>query len=72
MKYTPEQLDIKVKQYFKHCEENLFVFPDESGMLNFLDVEDDEYEEMKELEGYRKVLRWARRRRMSCRLRRRR
>lgn len=63
--YTPEECDRKVKYYFKDCEETRKVFPDEAGMLNYLDIDDDEYEAMKEDEDYRKIFRWALRRRRS-------
>ena len=62
---TPEECDKRVKYYFKDCEETRKVFPDESGMLNYLDIEDEEYEEMKEDPAYMKIFRWARRRRTS-------
>lgn len=63
--YTPEEFEKKVKIYFKDCEETRKVFPDESGMLNFLDIEDEEYEALKTAEGYDKIIRWAKRRRTS-------
>lgn len=63
--YTVEELKAKILYYFRDCEETRLVFPDEAGMLNFLDIEDDEYEAMKTEPGYDKLLRWARRRRTS-------
>ena len=36
-----------------------------SAMLNFLDIEDDEYDDLKGREGYNRVIRWAKRRRTS-------
>lgn len=63
--YTPEEFEKKVRYYFKDCEETRGVFPDESGMLNFLDIEDDEYDELKKTPGYDKTIRWAKRRRTS-------
>jgi hypothetical protein len=63
--YTPEECDKRVKYYFKDCEETRKVFPDEAGMLNYLDIEDEEYEAMKEDENYKKIFRWALRRRRS-------
>lgn len=63
--YGLEEFEKKVKFYFKDCEETRNVFPDEAGMLNFLDIEDDEYEALKQMEGYNKVIRWAKRRRTS-------
>ena len=62
---TPEECDAKVKYYFHDCEETRNVFPDESGMLNFLDIDDDEYKAMIDDENYRKIFRWAKRRRTS-------
>lgn len=64
-KYTVEAFDKAVKYYFHDCEETRNVFPDEAGMLNLLDIEDDEYEELKNTPGYDKIIRWARRRRTS-------
>lgn len=63
--YTEEELRQKVLYYFRDCEEKRLVFPDEAGMLNFLDIEDEEYEQMKTTPGYDKILRWAKRRRTS-------
>ena len=63
--YTPEECDKKVKYYFKDCEETRKVFPDEAGMLNYLDIDDEEYEEMKVHDDYKKIFRWAMRRRRS-------
>ncbi len=63
--YTAEEFDRKIKYYFRDCEESRMVFPDEAGMLNFLDIGDDEYEELKQHEEFGKTLLWARRRRTS-------
>lgn len=63
--YTVEEMRAKILYYFRDCEETRLVFPDEAGMLNYLDIEDDEYEEMKKTPGYDKLIRWARRRRTS-------
>lgn len=63
--HSPEEFEKKVKFYFKDCEELRKVFPDEAGLLNFLDIEDEEYEALKEADGYKRILRWARRRRTS-------
>ena len=63
--YTVEELQKKILFYFRDCEEVRLVFPDEAGMLNYLDIEDDEYEAMKTEPGYDKLIRWARRRRTS-------
>ena len=63
--YTVEDFEKKVKYYFKDAEETRNVFPDEAGMLDFLDIEDDEYAELKVTPGYDKICRWARRRRTS-------
>lgn len=63
--YTLEEFEKKVKYYFHDCEDTRQVFPDEAGMLNFLDIEDEEYEELKQTEGYDKIIRWAKRRRTS-------
>lgn len=62
---TPEEVDRRVKIYFKDCEETRKVFPDEAGMLNYLDIEDEEYTAMQQDESYKKTFRWARRRRTS-------
>ena len=63
--YNLEDFANKVKFYFKDCEETRNVFPDEAGMLNFLDIEDEEYDDLKTTPGYDRVIRWARRRRTS-------
>ena len=63
--YTPEDFEKRVRFYFKDCEETRNVFPDEAGMLNFLDIEDDEYDALRSMEGYSKTIRWAKRRRTS-------
>ena len=63
--YTVEEFKQKVLRYFRECEEVRLYFPDEAGMLNALDIEDEEYEQLKDKEGYDKVIRWARRRRTS-------
>jgi len=63
--YTPEELEKKVRQYFQDCEEDNGSFPDESGMLNFLDISDTEYEALKRSRGHGRILIWAKRRRMS-------
>lgn len=63
--YTIEEFDKRIKYYFKDCEETRNVFPDESGMLNFLDIADEEYEALGATPGYDKIIRWARRRRTS-------
>ena len=63
--YTVDELKQKILFYFRDCEEVRQVFPDEAGMLNYLDIEDDEYEAMKTEPGYDKLIRWARRRRTS-------
>ena len=63
--YTVEDFEKKIKFYFHDCEDTRNVFPDEAGMLNFLDIEDEEYEELKQTEGYDKIIRWAKRRRTS-------
>lgn len=60
-----DEFDRKVKRYFYDCEEKRNVFPDEGGMLNFLEIEDEEYEAMKTTEGFDKIIRWAKRRRTS-------
>lgn len=64
-KYTLEEFDKRVKYYFKDCEEVRGVFPDEAGMLNFLDITDEEYDDLKNREGYSGIIRWAKRRRTS-------
>ena len=63
--YTPEELKTKVAYYHRQCEDINLVFPDEAGLLNFLDIEDEEYEAMKTEPGYDKIIRWAKRRRTS-------
>lgn len=63
--YSVEEFDKAVKYYFKDCEETRNVFPDEAGMLNLLDIEDEEFEALKGMEGYSRVIRWAKRRRTS-------
>lgn len=63
--YTVEEAKKKILFYFRDCEETRLVFPDEAGMLNFLDISDEEYEEMKKTAGYDKLVLWARRRRTS-------
>lgn len=63
--YSVEEFGKRVRFYFQDCEETRGVFPDESGMLNALDIEDTEYETLKKTEGYDKILRWAMRRRKS-------
>lgn len=63
--YTVEEFGKKVMAYFQDCEDVRDVFPDESGMLNFLDIEDEEYEKLKARPGYDKIIRWAKRRRTS-------
>ena len=63
--YSVEEFEKKVKIYFRDCEETRKTFPDESGMLNYLDIEDEEYEALKTAEGYDKIIRWAKRRRTS-------
>lgn len=63
--YTVEEAKQKIYFYFRDCEEVRLVFPDEAGMLNYLDISDEEYEEMKNTPGYDKLVRWARRRRTS-------
>lgn len=64
-KYSVEEFNKRVVYYFRDCEETRLTFPDEAGMLNFLDIEDEEYEALKNEPGYDKVIRWARRRRTS-------
>ena len=65
-KYTPEEFDQKVKAYHVKMETSVEDFPDEDGLLNFLDIDDEEYETMKEKDSpYFKTYRWARRRRSS-------
>ena len=63
--YTVEEFGKKIMAYFQECEDVRDVFPDEAGMLNFLDIEDEEYEKLKERPGYDKIIRWAKRRRTS-------
>ena len=63
--YTVDEFKQKMLIYFRDCEEVRLVFPDEAGMLNYLDIEDEEYEELKNVPGYDKLIRWARRRRTS-------
>lgn len=63
--YTPEEFRNKILLYFKDCEERRLVFPDEAGMLNTLDIDDEEYEALKDIPEYAKMIRWARRRRTS-------
>lgn len=63
--YELEEFEKKVRYYFKDCEETRNVFPDESGMLNFLDISDEEYDELRNTAGYERVIRWAKRRRTS-------
>jgi hypothetical protein len=63
--YTVDELKVKILTYFRDCEEVRQVFPDEAGMLNYLDIEDEEYEAMKTASGYDKLIRWAKRRRKS-------
>lgn len=63
--YTVDEFKQKIMFYFRDCEEVRLVFPDEAGMLNYLDIEDEEYEALKSEPGYDKLIRWARRRRTS-------
>ena len=63
--YTPEELDKKVKSYFFEVEERKNSFPDEAGMLNYLDITDEEYEALKADEKYERTFRFALRRRKS-------
>lgn len=63
--YTPEDFRNKILLYFKDCEERRLCFPDEAGMLNALDIDDEEYEALKDIPEYAKMIRWARRRRTS-------
>lgn len=63
--YTPEEFATKVKYYHKDCEETREVFPDEAGLLNYLNIEDAEYESLKKKEEYAGIIRWAKRRRES-------
>jgi len=64
-KFTPEQLEIEMNKYFFKVETQEKSFPDESGMLNFLRITDEEYEEMCRDPKYKNVLTYARRRRHS-------
>ena len=64
-KYTPEELETKVKYYHHDVEDIRNSFPDEAGLLNYLDVDDDEYRRMWEDKEREPVLRWAKRRRQS-------
>lgn len=63
--YTPEEFEKKVKEYIFDVEEKRNTFPDEAGMLNYLDIEDEEYEAMQNDKDYKPILRFARRRRTS-------
>lgn len=62
--YTPEEFFARVKSYHKTVE-NSGEFPDLAGLKNFLDIEDEEYEQMVFDPAYYKAIRWARRRRES-------
>lgn len=64
-KYTPEQFADMVKKYHVQMETSVLAFPDLPGLLNFLDIEDDEYDRMEEDEAYKKTCLWAKRRRQS-------
>lgn len=63
--YTPEDFKKKVMIYHRDCEETRLEFPDEAGLLNFLNISDEEYEELKNNPDYAPIIRWARRRRTS-------
>ena len=63
--YTPEDFKKKVMTYHRECEEVRLVFPDEAGLLNYLDITDEEYDELKKNPDYSGSIRWARRRRTS-------
>lgn len=63
--YTSDEFKRRVMQYHKQMEETRNVFPDLAGLLNFLDIGDEEYEFMKDDDRYKKTIRWARRRRES-------
>lgn len=63
--YTPEEFGKRVRWYFHDCEEVKNVFPDESGMLNLLEISDSEYEALKRTRDYGKIIMWARRKRTS-------
>lgn len=64
-KYAPEQFADMVKKYHVQMETSVLAFPDLPGLLNFLDIEDDEYDRMEEDEAYKKTCLWAKRRRQS-------
>lgn len=64
-KYTPEEFEKRVRLYHRDCEETKNVFPDEAGLLNFLDIEDDEYNELRSDKRYARAILWAKRRRTS-------
>ena len=65
MKYTVEELKTKVLQYHKKAETSERQFPDLAGLKIYLDISDEEYEEMQGMEEYAKVLKMAQRRRES-------
>ena len=64
-KYTPEQCLLQVKKYHVQTETQQMVFPDLAGLLNFLDIDDEEYEALTKDPSYEGVWRYARRRRES-------
>lgn len=63
--YTPEECLLRVKWYHNEAETKQMVFPDLAGLLNFLDIDDEEYEAMTKDPAYERVWRYARRRRES-------
>lgn len=70
--YSVEEFNKRVKFYFKDMEETRNEFPDEGGMINYIFAdcppeidEEEEYKALKTMPEYDKIIRWARRRRMS-------
>jgi hypothetical protein len=64
-KYTPEELMEMIKMYHTDVEERRNEFPDEAGLLNVLNISDEEYAAMNADNDYEAPLRWAKRRRKS-------
>lgn len=62
--YTPDELKAKVLQYHDAVEKR-GDFPDLAGLKNYLDIEDEEYDEMVLKPEYWRWLRYAKRRRES-------
>ena len=62
--YTPDELKAKVIKYHDAVE-GRGDFPDLAGLKNYLDIEDEEYDEMVLTPEYWRWLRYAKRRRES-------